>query len=132
MSNTHTRVLSVLSALAIFTLSVISASAQAPGSPQQPQQPLRPLQAQQPAQAAQIARGELLSVDATAKTLAIKPTEGAEQRFQYNDQTKVTGARGGVSGLATMSGRQVVVHFMPQGANRVATEIELQPDKQDK
>ena len=126
MSNTHTRVLSVLSALAIFTLSVISASAQAPSSPQQS------VQAQQPAQAAQIARGELLSVDATAKTLAIKPTEGAEQRFQYNDQTKVTGARGGVAGLATMSGRQVVVHFMSQGANRVATEIELQPDKQEK
>ena len=34
---------------------------------------------------AQTARGELSSIDATAKMLTIKPTEGAEQKFQYND-----------------------------------------------
>jgi len=74
----------------------------------------------------------LLSVDPAAKTLAIKPTEGAEQRFQYTDQTKVTGARGGVAGLATMSGRQVVVYFTMQGNARVATDIELQQEKSEK
>jgi hypothetical protein len=38
-------------------------------------------------------------------------------------------ARGGVAGLATQSGKQVVVHFNSQGANRVATEIEVQGDE---
>ena len=61
--------------------------------------------------------------------LTIKPTEGAEQKFQYNDSTKVTGARGGVAGLATQSGKEVTVHFTSQGANRVATEIEVQADE---
>src|SRR4029434_121480 len=78
---------------------------------------------------AQIARGELSSIDATAKMLTIKPTDGAEQKFQYNDDTKVTGPRCVVAGLATQSGKQVVVHFNMQGANRVATEIEVQDDK---
>jgi len=61
--------------------------------------------------------------------LTIKPTDGAEQKFTYNDETKVTGARGGVAGLATQSGKEVVVHFMTQGPNRVATEIEVQGDE---
>ena len=77
----------------------------------------------------QTARGELSSIDATAKMLTIKPTAGAEQKFQYNDSTKVTGARGGVAGLATESGKQVTVHFKNEGANRVATEIEVQADE---
>jgi hypothetical protein len=117
----------------------VSAFAQATDQPRQPgapqpgaQQPAQPPSSQAPAQqkpaqaADQIARGELTSVDATAKTLTLKPAEGAEQKFTYNDQTKVTGGRGGVAGLATMSGRQVTVHFQSQGANRVATEIEIQ------
>jgi hypothetical protein len=61
--------------------------------------------------------------------ITIKPTEGAEQKFTYNDDTKVTGAaRGGVAGLATQSGKQVTVRFNMQGANRVATEIDVQDD----
>ena len=64
--------------------------------------------------------------------ITIKPTEGAEQKFQYSDATKVTGDRAGVAGLATLSGKQVVVHFSSQGANRVATEIEVLADKSDK
>jgi hypothetical protein len=75
----------------------------------------------------QTARGEISDVDATTKMITIKPTEGAEQKFTYTDATKVTGARGGVAGLATMSGREVVVHFSGTGANRVVTEIEIQP-----
>jgi hypothetical protein len=55
-----------------------------------------------------------------------------EQKFQYNDATKVTGDRAGVAGLATLSGKQVVVHFNSQGANRIATEIEVQADKGEK
>ena len=108
--------------------------AQAPDQPRpSPAEPARP--APSPSAGAQskaeeqTARGELSSIDATAKMLTIKPTAGAEQKFQYNDSTKVTGARGGVAGLATQNGKQVTVHFKYEGANRVATEIEVQADE---
>ena len=139
----NTRVVPVFGLLMAFALVAVTASAQVsdqprpqqPGAqaPDQPRpQPGAPAQPGAPsAQAkpqAQIARGELTSIDATAKMLTIKPAEGAEQRFQFNDDTKVTGARGGVAGLATQNGKQVVVHFNTQGASRVATEIEIQGD----
>lgn len=96
-----------------------------PGAPAQPS----PGPSTSQAKSEETARGELSSIDATAKMLSIKPTAGAEQKFQYNDSTKVTGARGGVAGLATQSGKQVVVHYKNEGANRVATEIEVQADE---
>ena len=144
MPKTHTRIVPVFGLLLAFTLIAGAASAQVSDQPRpQPgaQAPDRPLpQPGAPAQPApspgaaagqakpqaQIARGELTNIDATAKMLTVKPAEGAEQKFQYNDDTKVTGARGGVAGLSTQSGKQVVVHFNAQGANRVATEIEIQ------
>jgi hypothetical protein len=143
MPSKHTLVVPIFGLLTAFTLTVGAASAQVPdqtrpqpGAPgaQAPDQP-RPqpsAPAQPSAQAKpeeQTARGELASIDATAKMLSIKPTAGAEQKFQYNDATKVTGARGGVAGLATSSGKQVVVHFKNEGANRVATEIEVEADE---
>jgi hypothetical protein len=146
MPRTHSRIVPVFGLLLAFTLVAGAASAQVSDQPrptppgaQAPDQP-RPQPGPPPAQpspgapsaqakpAAQIARGELSSIDATAKMLSVKPTDGAEQKFQYNDETKVTGARGGVAGLATQNGKQVVVHFVMQGANRVATEIEVQGD----
>jgi hypothetical protein len=151
MPKTYTRIVPLFSLLFAFTLAVSSASfaqEQRPGQPpsaqppagQQPPSQLPPAQprpgapspgAASPQQkpAAQIARGELTDVDAQAKMLTIKPTEGAEQKFTYNDATKVTGDKAGVAGLATLSGKQVTVHFTSQGANRVATEIEVQADK---
>jgi hypothetical protein len=142
MPSKYTRIVPVFGLLTAFTLIVGSASAQVsdqprpqPGAPgaQAPDQPRpQPSPSPSPAQAKpeeQTARGELSSIDATAKMLTIKPTAGAEQKFQYNDSTKVTGARGGVAGLATESGKQVTVHFKTEGANRVATEIEVQADE---
>ncbi|HZM92010.1 MAG TPA: hypothetical protein VFB92_01255 [Vicinamibacterales bacterium] len=145
MLRTHTRIVPVFGMLLAFTLIAAAASAQvsdqprpeqpgaqAPSQPRpQPGAPAQPSPGAPSAQAkpqAQTARGELSAIDATAKMLTIKPTDGAEQKFQYNDDTKVTGARGGVAGLATQSGKQIVVHFNMQGANRVATEIEVQDD----
>jgi hypothetical protein len=148
MPSKYTRIVPVFGLLTAFTLMVGSASAQVsdqprpqPGAPgaqapdqprPQPGAPAQPSPSPSAAQAkpeTQTARGELSSIDATAKMLTIKPTEGAEQKFQYNDRTKVTGARGGVAGLATQSGKQVTVQFTLQGANRVATEIEVQADE---
>ena len=103
-----------------------------PGAPPSAQQPAAPPSSQAPGQQqkptgqAQTARGEIVSLDATGKILTIKMTDGTEQKVLYNDETKVTGELGGVAGLAKMSGRQVVVHFNTQGANRVAREIEVQ------
>ena len=149
MPSKYTRIVPVFGLLTAFTLMVGAASAQVsdqprpqPGAPgaQAPDQP-RPQPGAPPAQPSpspsrdaqakpeeQTARGELASIDATAKMLSIKPVAGAEQKFQYNDSTKVTGARGGVAGLATQSGKQVTVHFKNEGANRVATEIDVQAD----
>jgi hypothetical protein len=142
MPSKYIRIVPVFGLLTAFTLMVGSASAQVadqprpqPGAPgaQAPDQPRpQPSPSPAPAQAKpeeQTARGELSSIDATAKMLTIKPAAGAEQKFQYNDSTKVTGARGGVAGLATESGKQVTVHFKNEGANRVATEIEVQADE---
>ena len=141
MPSKYIRIVPVFGLLMAFTLMVGSASAQVdqqrpqPGAPgaQAPDQPRpQPSPSPAPAQAKpeeQTARGELSSIDPTAKMLTIKPAAGAEQKFQYNDTTKVTGARGGVAGLATESGKQVTVHFKTEGAKRVATEIEVQADE---
>src|SRR5262245_23696979 len=52
------------------------------------------------AQKAESAKGELKSVDPDKMTLTLDNG----QTFQYSKSTKVTGAQGGVTGLASMSG----------------------------
>ena len=71
---------------------------------------------------ASIAEGELTKVDAAAKTLSVKTPKG-EMEFRYNDQTQISGAEGGVEGLATQSGAPVKVHF--DAASKTATKIEV-------
>ena len=126
MPKTYTRIVPASGLLLAFTLVAGTASAQVsdqprpqPGAPAQPAPgspaPIPGASSAQAKPQAQIARGELTSIDAAAKMLTLKPAEGAEQKFQYNDDTKVTGARGGVAGLATQSGKQVVVHFSTAG-----------------
>lgn len=73
----------------------------------------------------QIFEGELMKVDATARTLSVKNFEGQETEFRYNDQTLISGADGGVEGLATKSGTPVTVHF--DSATRTAAKIEVKP-----
>ena len=75
------------------------------------------------AQQASSAEGELVKVDVNAKMITVKPATGADLQFTFNEQTKITGARD-AAGLATMSGSRVKVSY---GANRVATEIAVQP-----
>jgi len=82
-------------------------------------EPLAQAQAQ-----TQTAQGELLDVDTKANTLTIK-TETGEMSFRYNDATKVTGAQKGVSGLATMTGSDVVVMFRKDGQINLATSIDV-------
>jgi len=71
----------------------------------------------------QIFEGELMKVDATAKTLSVKNPQGQENEFRYTDQTVISGADGGVEGLASKSGTPVSVHF--DTATRTAAKIEV-------
>ena len=72
--------------------------------------------------------GELTKVDATAKTLSVKDSRGQEMEFRYNDQTQISGAEGGVEGLATKSGTPVRVHY--DAASKTATKIEIKQQRQ--
>lgn len=76
----------------------------------------------------QTAQGELLDVDGKASTLTVK-TQTAEMTFRFNEQTKVTGAQKGVSGLATMTGSQVTVMYRKDGQLNLATSIDVKAAK---
>jgi hypothetical protein len=71
------------------------------------------------------ASGELVKVDATAKSITVKAS-GKDEQFTFNDETKITGAQG-AAGLATMEGSQVTVMY---AKDRVASEIRVTPKKQ--
>lgn len=75
------------------------------------------------AQEGQPFEGELTKVDSTAKTLSVKSSKGQEMEFRYNDQTQISGAEGGVEGLATKSGTPVKVHY--DATSKTATKIEI-------
>ncbi len=109
--------------VSFVSLQVVSAQAPAPSAPAA-QAPATPAPAQAGGQKSETAKGELKSVDAAKKTLTLDQG-GASQTFQYTDTTRVTGAQGGVEGLATMSGRQVTIQYNMKGADRIATSIEV-------
>ena len=77
------------------------------------------------AQEPSVAQGQLVKVDANAKTIAIRTAQGAQMQFGYTDDTKVTGADESVAGLATMAGADVTIHFTKKGQDNVATQIEV-------
>jgi Cu/Ag efflux protein CusF len=78
---------------------------------------------------AQTAKGELVKVDADAKKITIKGTDGVETDFAYSEATEVAGGRDGVAGLATKSGSKVTVHFTSDMGTKTATKIEVAGDK---
>lgn len=110
--------------VSFVSLQAVSAQAPNPSAPAA-QAPAAPAPAQAGAQKSETAKGELKSVDPAKKTLTLAAEGGASQTFQYTDTTKVSGAQGGVEGLATMSGRQVTIQYMMKGADRIATSIEV-------
>ena len=87
-------------------------------------------QAPDPASPAPI-QGDIVRVDADAKLLVVKPAEGADVEFTYNDSTEIVGAQEGAAGLATMKAGKVTVHYTEAGEKKVktATKIEIQPAK---
>src|SRR5262245_31851216 len=122
MSKTNRGIVAVLASFAFVTfISLQPASAQAPQDRPGAPSAQAPPPAQAGAQKSESAKGELKSVDAAKMTLTLASGE----TFQYNEQTKVTGAQGGVAGLASMSGRQVTINYTTKGADRIATSIEV-------
>ena len=109
--------------VAAFSLSAY-AQAPAPGS-KAPGAQAAPAAAPAQAQKPESAKGELKSVDAQKMTLTL----ANGQTFQYTSATKVTGAQGGVAGLASMSGREVTIDFETKGADRIATMITVEAEK---
>jgi hypothetical protein len=77
-----------------------------------------------PAQANATASGELTDVDAKGSMITVK-TATDEMKFKYDDSTKVTGSQKAVAGLATAKGSQVTVQYKKDGANNIATSIDV-------
>ena len=116
----------ILAAAGAFALAAFVAAAPVMAQTPAPSQPAAPAQAQK-APAATPLQGDLVSVDPDAKTITVKPAQGADQTFKYTDDTKVVGGDKGVAGLATMKGSRVTVTFSGEGRDRTATQIEVHP-----
>ena len=75
-------------------------------------------------------QGQLTKVDAAAKKISVKgPGEAPEMIFGYTDQTQVVGPQKDVQGLASQAGAQLKVTYRDQGADHVATKIEIAEQK---
>jgi len=119
-------------AAAAFFVAPALAGAQSPSpSPAPTQAPAPAPMAEPKADKALTAKGELVKVDADAKTITIKGADGVETEFAYTAATDVPGGRDGVAGLATKSGSKVTVHYTNDMGKKTATKIEL-ADKADK
>jgi hypothetical protein len=89
-----------------------------------------PPQREAPAQKSEPApvQGDLVSVDANAKMITVKPASGPEVKFAYTDSTQVSGAKDSAAGLATLKEGRVTVHYKEdaQSKEKVATRIIVQ------
>ena len=107
----------------VFLIALVLAIA---GLVQAQDKPAAPPSTQGAQAAGNTASGELTDVDAKAATIVVK-TATDEMKFRYDDQTKVTGAQKNVAGLSTMKGSDVTVQYKKEGANNIATSIEIHP-----
>ncbi len=117
---------SILGVVSLFILIMTGCSEtqkQTSAEKAQPEQAEKAAPMAQTQETPQIFEGELLKVDATAKTLSVKNSAGQEIEFRYSDQTLISGADGGVEGLATKSGAPVSIHF--DTLTRTAGKIEV-------
>jgi hypothetical protein len=74
--------------------------------------------------------GTLPKVDAAKKVISVKGTGNEpEMTFTYDDKTQVTGAEKTVQGLAGKSDAVLKITYREQGADRIATRIEVSEAK---
>ena len=118
MRTTTRGIVTVFGSCVFVAAMSLAAFAQAP-SPQAPAAKAPAAQAPAAQEKTQSAKGELKSVDAEKMTLTL----ASGQSFQFTSSTRVTGAQGGVAGLASLSGREVTIDYEMKGADRVATAI---------
>jgi hypothetical protein len=119
-----------LAAAALLVAPALAAAQSPSPSPSPaPTQAPAPSTAEPRADKAQTAKGELVKVDADAKTITIKGADGVETEFAYTATTDVKGGPEGVAGLATKSGSKVTVHFTSDMGKKTATKIEVAGDK---
>ncbi len=87
-------------------------------------------QAPQAPQAEKSFAGTLTKVDAQKKVIMVKGTGNLpEMTFMYDDKTQVTGAEKTVQGLTGKSGAGLKVTYRDQGADHIATRIEVSEAK---
>ena len=109
--------------LAVFAVAALFAAAPYAQEREQPapakQQAVAPIQ------------GELVTVDADAKTFVVKTADGDEVQFKYSDKTEVTGSKEGAAGLATQKGGKVRVTYTEdaQTKAKMASRIEITPQQ---
>jgi hypothetical protein len=86
--------------------------------------------ASQAPQAEKSFSGTLIKVDAAKKEISVKgPGNQPEMTFMYDDKTQVTGAEKTVQGLAAKSGAELKITYREQGADRIASRIEVSEAK---
>jgi|SRR4029453_7580790 hypothetical protein len=86
--------------------------------------------ASQAPQAEKTFAGTLTKVDAAKRVISVKGAgDEPEMTFTYDDKTQVTGAEKTVQGLTGRSGATVKVTYREEGADRIATRIEVSEAK---
>ena len=120
--------LAAASSMAVVLAAPVSAQTPSP-SPQPQAQTPAPMSQAQPMRSP--VEGELVSVDADAKKITIKPLTGADLVFTYNDKTEISGAQKDAAGLATVKEGRVTVHFTEdaQTKAKTASRIIVEPKK---
>lgn len=69
--------------------------------------------------------GDLVSVDADAKRITVKPATGANLVFMYTEKTEISGAQKDAAGLATLKEGKVTVHFTEDPATKQKTATRI-------
>jgi hypothetical protein len=86
--------------------------------------------ASQAPQAEKTFSGTLTKVDPDKKVITVKGTgKEPEMTFTYDDKTQVTGAEKSVQGLTGKSGATLKITYREQGADRIATRIDVSEAK---
>ena len=86
--------------------------------------------ASQAPQAEKTFSGTLTKVDVEKKLITVKGSGNEpEMTFTWDDKTLVTGAEKTVQGLTGKSGAALKITFREQGANPIATRIEVSEAK---
>jgi hypothetical protein len=68
--------------------------------------------------------GEVTAVDATAKTMTVKPKKGADVNLSWNDKTVVT-----PKGQDVKQGDMVSASYKMSGDTKMATRVRIKPAK---